>query len=241
MASLLRELLVDEAQYVEILCVFNDKICVPTYRNASDFGLQTKTSSLLSAFDRLKSLHISFLNDLRSIKNDGTDTAASVNSLFARYSSEFSKTDLELTEGIYDGMKALFEMSSHQKIMNSVRKLNFESSFNDIEPQEDNNGTRISRTTKSGDRRSQSASLLVYYKEEPQFIAYILYLGQRIHRYMSYYEIECLVSNQKMYQKCMELNKEIDSALYLLCLESQISQCQIKIFMKVYVVWRDSH
>eukprot|EP01083_Nonionella_stella_P235574 828216_1 len=202
----LSELVIDEALFVEISTAFNEHVCVPLYRNGAEFGLklQDTTAEILANLNRLCEVHKSLHNALKSAPNDDHDMSG-INAIFERYGDELKKIDIDFMAQTYGQIEELFELSYKSSIINMMRKFNFEHNFNDI----------------------AAASTLSYYKEEPQFIAYMLYLSSRIYRYLDHYHIAAL---NKLKPKCMQLYDKIESALYLLCLQRQITQCPFQLF-----------
>ena len=125
--------------------------------------------------------------------------------------------DLTLMENVYASIQEIFEMSVSMNMVKMIRKLNYSSNFNDVSP---------------------SHRQRVIFKEEPQFLAFILYFYCRLYRYATYYHIPCLVQNSRMYEQSIQNYKKMDSALILLSLESNICQSQIKIFVEKRVLIR---
>jgi len=210
------QLVLDELQYVEILTAFNEKICVPLYRNGSEYGFDKRVIEIFSNFSKLQQVHESLGNDLKSLPSLSSEQQ--INAIFCKYIDEFKKTDIDLImDRVYENIAAILQLSWHDKLMHMLRRFNYEHQFTNI-------GVDALQRTKA--------------KEEPQLISYILYLSLRVFRYIDHYKMHGLLDDHILFKKCCDIHYNIECALYLLCLQGQISQCQIQLFLKNRVLVR---
>ena len=96
------ELIIDECQYIEILTIFNEKLCIPLsiYRNGSEFGLKNETMELFSNFSKIIEIHNSLYHELKNIETNDYNNYDIINNIFNKYIDKFNKMNIDLIEKI---------------------------------------------------------------------------------------------------------------------------------------------